>query len=453
MRHYILQILQDAPSFKPERAQQFLEATHQYQEQAAAYSEIETVDLTPRDYKSIRILIPIQERGNSSSQLRMIHRQWYHRIQRVLDEENKIQNYIIQDNIRKAVDINVKIELRFVLVDPAARSKASTQDKTLGDLYGSTQRAFKVLPGDLFENFQCCTDVLIMLHSSFILVTVEGFHQLRKVLTGESEAVCFNLSEERCFGDSVAFGKELQLLHSNGEVDLKSSLHTLHETLTTSMMNSDASITQASIAGLKNTFMAKIEDQNDDNGFIIPAQYYGEGPNTFSVDLLLSPTNPCTGRATHLFFIESRASRPEIRTRVRQYLLSDGAQQAGTFEMFFLIGRSNSVSQETLRSEQVAHNDLIQLDLPENHESFTTQAHLAAIAFGAECENIESVTHLQDMYKLNIRRLYKEVLTPGISNDSFICLDALLKGTIKIRSIARKGIGAKVSNLFDRKPD
>ena len=39
--------------------------------------------------------------------------------------------------------------------------------------------------------------------------------------------------------------------------------------------------------------------------------------------------NPCSGRATHLIFIESRAERKEIRERVRKYLLTDGAQQAG----------------------------------------------------------------------------------------------------------------------------
>ena len=81
------------------------------------------------------------------------------------------------------------------------------------------------------------------------------------------------------------------------------------------------------------------------------------------------------------------------------------------------------------------YNDLIQLDLPENHESFTTQAHLAAISFGATCQNIESVTHLRDNYKLNIRRLFKEVLTPGIKSDSFICLDALLKGKFKEKPV------------------
>ena len=43
----------------------------------------------------------------------------------------------------------------------------------------------------------------------------------------------------------------------------------------------------------------------------------------------MAPVNPCSGRATHLIFIESRADRKEIRERVRKYLLTDGAQQAG----------------------------------------------------------------------------------------------------------------------------
>ena len=63
---------------------------------AQKVQELKQIDSNP-DFKSIRILIPVQERGNSSAQLRMIHRQWYHKVQRTLDEENKIQNYIVQD--------------------------------------------------------------------------------------------------------------------------------------------------------------------------------------------------------------------------------------------------------------------------------------------------------------------------------------------------------------------
>ena len=36
---------------------------------------------TSEEIKSIDIIIPINERGNSSSTLRMIHRQWYNKIQ------------------------------------------------------------------------------------------------------------------------------------------------------------------------------------------------------------------------------------------------------------------------------------------------------------------------------------------------------------------------------------
>ena len=38
-----------------------------------------------------------------------------------------IQNFI--GPIKIPVDVDVKIDVRFVLVDPAARSKASTQDR------------------------------------------------------------------------------------------------------------------------------------------------------------------------------------------------------------------------------------------------------------------------------------------------------------------------------------
>ena len=54
------------------------------------------------------------------------------------------------------------------------------KDKFLGDLYASSSRVFKELPDDLVDNASCCTDVLILLHSSFLLLTIEGFHQLKK---------------------------------------------------------------------------------------------------------------------------------------------------------------------------------------------------------------------------------------------------------------------------------
>ena len=36
--------------------------------------------------KSLDIIIPINERGNSSSILRMIHRQWYNKVQYILGQ-------------------------------------------------------------------------------------------------------------------------------------------------------------------------------------------------------------------------------------------------------------------------------------------------------------------------------------------------------------------------------
>ena len=41
-----------------------------------------------------------------------------------------------------------------------------------------------------------------------------------------------------------------------------------------------------------------------------------------------------------------------------------------------------------------------------------------------------SVTHFKDTYKLNIRRLFKEYLTPGVPEDQIICLDKVLDGKL-----------------------
>ena len=121
----------------------------------------------------------------------------------------------------------------------------------MGDLYASSSRVFKELPDDLLENVPCCTDVLILLHSSFLLLTVEGFHQLKKVLIGEDEAICFGLSEEKCILDSVALGKSLQLKHSNKEISLRDSIKALGVDDQTPSMDIDASISQVSLVGLK----------------------------------------------------------------------------------------------------------------------------------------------------------------------------------------------------------
>ena len=87
---------------------------------------------TSEEIKSIDIIIPINERGNSSSTLRMIHRQWYNKIQFqlckfwwsgfeswyqqvFLAETHQIKNYKSANNIRISENLNVKIRLRFIL--------------------------------------------------------------------------------------------------------------------------------------------------------------------------------------------------------------------------------------------------------------------------------------------------------------------------------------------------
>ena len=69
----------------------------------------------------------------------------------------------------------------------------------------------------------------------------------------------------------------------------------------------------------------------------------------------------------------------------------------------------------------------------ETEESFVTQAHLAAIQLAAQCTNLETTTHIRDIFKLNIRRLFKELFQPGLKDDTFVCLDSLLRG-IKLRA-------------------
>ena len=59
----------------------------------------------------------------------------------------------------------------------------------------------------------------------------------------------------------------------------------------------------------------------------------------------------------------------------------------------------------------------------------TKKAHLTALNLQQSCDDILSVTHFKDTYKLNIRRLFKEYLTPGVPEDQIICLDKVLDGT------------------------
>ena len=50
-------------------------------------------------------------------------------------------------------------------------------------------------------------------------------------------------------------------------------------------------------------------------------------------------------------------------------------------------------------------------------------------------KTFESVTHFKDTYKLNIRRLFKEYLTPGVPEDKIICLDKVLDGTFFVTNV------------------
>ena len=106
----------------------------------------------------LSLLIPINERGNSSTIIRMIHRQWYNAM------------------LSSWGDTGPKLELnlRFVLASPAAQSKASTLDRNFGDLRASTKRVLSDLPLDMLKNAQLevrdPVDIVILLHSSFILL-------------------------------------------------------------------------------------------------------------------------------------------------------------------------------------------------------------------------------------------------------------------------------------------
>ena len=119
---------------------------------------------------------------------------------------------------------------------------------------------------------------------------------------------------------------------------------------------------------------------------------------------------------------------------------------APMFEIYFLIGSDKTASEEELMelsSEMGKFNDVVQISSDELNFSFSTQvrpfrfylifekltffqAHLMALNLQQSCSNIASVTHMIDNYKLNIRRLFKEYLTPGVPEDKFICLDQLL---------------------------
>ena len=46
-------------------------------------------------------------------------------------------------------------------------------------------------------------DVVVFLHSSFVLLTLEGIHAFRRLLTGEEEFRCFGLTADRCIQDTV----------------------------------------------------------------------------------------------------------------------------------------------------------------------------------------------------------------------------------------------------------
>ena len=113
------------------------------------------------------LLIPINERGNSSTIIRMIHRQWYNAMLSGWDDSSS----------------KPQLNLRFVLASPAAQSKASTLDRNFKDLRASTKRVLSDLPLDMLKNAQVevrdPVDIVILLHSSFILLP-QGSGLIRK---------------------------------------------------------------------------------------------------------------------------------------------------------------------------------------------------------------------------------------------------------------------------------
>ena len=109
----------------------------------------------------------------------------------------------------------------------------------------------------------------------------------------------------------------------------------------------------------------------------------------------------CSGKAEHLFFVESRLKNFEIRNRVRTYMLTDSGTQgkpklgifayymhslrklciwnfisAANLEVMFIIGQdpeSSAADVEKLEKEINKYGDIIQISTDETLFSFTTQ--------------------------------------------------------------------------------
>ena len=116
-------------------------------------------------------------------------------------------------------------------------------------------------------------DGVVFLHSSFVLLTTSGIKELRSLIMGNEPLVCFGLTEELCHLDTIAFSRQVQSDHRQGE-GLDSFIQSHLEQHQTPKLTPSAAINMASIDGLQKKFLAMVDgyesDKND--GFEMPPQ-------------------------------------------------------------------------------------------------------------------------------------------------------------------------------------
>ncbi|CAG5110116.1 Oidioi.mRNA.OKI2018_I69.chr2.g4552.t1.cds [Oikopleura dioica] len=352
--------------------------------------------------KTISLLIPINERGNSSTIIRMIQRQWYNSILSSWKNEKP------------------KINIRFVLASPSAQSKASTLDRNFGDLRASKKRILSSLPLDMLKNAEIETqvspvDILILLHSSFILLNQDGLKFLMESINKDNTVICLGTGAIQCKDDSVAIHRSVATL------TYEQALMLLKEKKQTTKIAPFKPITSYSLEGLRSAFLESLSQ--DAPGLTFPTRYLVSSTPDFSTipEILSAPdSGVCKFSTKHLIFVVSSTNSAENREKLRSSFQSDGQLFVGSFELVFLAGKEQKVSAQGTQ--------LMTANVSRDYPGFESEAIFSALNYVKEnchSDTLETVTILRDTMRLNIRRLFREILGPGLQQNDLVCLESL----------------------------
>ncbi|CBY23519.1 unnamed protein product [Oikopleura dioica] len=231
-------------------------------------------------------------------------------------------------------------------------------------------------------------------------------------VNADNTVICLGTGSIQCKDDSVALDR------SAAQLNYEEMLALLKKKKQSTKVAPFKPVRTYSLPGLKSAFLASFAV--DTPGLTFPSKYLSpEGKKTEIEKVLSSPKSGlCKLSTKHIIFVITKSE--ENKNKLKASFQSDGQLFVGSFEVIFVSGKEGGTVSNA--------GELMVTDISDDYDGFETAALLAALNYlreNCQSETLESVTILRDTMRLNVRRLFREILGPGLKINDLVCLEAI----------------------------